>query len=62
MVEQHGVLFHEEEGRGKGPLEVESVTKGREVGEEGVGEGLGREGVVSGEGFEGLPCLISVAG
>lgn len=62
MVEQHGVLFHKEEGRGKGPLEVESVTKGGEVAEERVGDEFGREGVVSGEGFERLPCLISVVG
>lgn len=61
MVEQQGVLLHEEKERGKGPLEVEGVTKGGEVGEEGVCEWLGREGLVGSEGLEGPPCLISVA-
>lgn len=37
MVNEHGVLLHEEEGGGKGPLEVEGVTKGGEVDEEGIG-------------------------
>jgi len=61
MLEQQGVLLHEKESRGKCPLEVEGVTMGGEVGEEGVGEGFGREGLVGGECLEGLPCLISVA-